>query len=192
MIASSPKPECLIVDFVGNSGKHKLITTLDILGGKELDEDEEEARRRVKRRCEEEDALDVMEELAKTREQIKIAKAVEVAKRKFIKATAKYSTFSVDPFDVFDIERPTRQTRSPLDGHRLSYKQKQILREKIKVDPDKISFAEGRALIDEFFHRINLGLATFGQMRFLKKHGYFYPMKFDEASRIISRLKGAI
>lgn len=192
LIAASSKPGCLIVDFVGNSGKHKLITTLDILGGKELDEDEEEARRRVKKRCEEEDALNVMEELAETREQIKIAKAVEVAKRKFIKATAKYSTYSVDPFDIFDIDRPSKHLRSPLDGHRLSYKQKQILREKIKVDPDKVSFAEGRALIDEFFHRINLGLATFGQMRFLKKHGYFYPMKFDEASRIISRLKGAI
>jgi hypothetical protein len=32
-IARSEKPTCLILDFYGNSGKHKLITTFDILAG---------------------------------------------------------------------------------------------------------------------------------------------------------------
>ena len=33
-IAASAKPSCLVVDFVGNAGKHKLVTSADILGGK--------------------------------------------------------------------------------------------------------------------------------------------------------------
>ena len=37
-IAQSPKQSCLIIDFVGNAGKHKLITTADILGGDMSDE----------------------------------------------------------------------------------------------------------------------------------------------------------
>jgi len=32
-IAGSPKPFCRIVDYVGNSGRHKLVTALDILSG---------------------------------------------------------------------------------------------------------------------------------------------------------------
>jgi superfamily II DNA or RNA helicase len=33
-IAASPKPFCRIIDFVGNSGEHRLITPFDVLGGK--------------------------------------------------------------------------------------------------------------------------------------------------------------
>src|SRR6185369_10554713 len=33
-IAASAKPSCLVVDFVGNAGRHKLVTSADILGGK--------------------------------------------------------------------------------------------------------------------------------------------------------------
>ena len=34
LIAQSSKPNILIIDFAGNSGRHKLVTTADILGGK--------------------------------------------------------------------------------------------------------------------------------------------------------------
>lgn len=33
-IAASDKPSCLVMDFVGNSGKHKLVSAADVLGGK--------------------------------------------------------------------------------------------------------------------------------------------------------------
>lgn len=191
LIAASPKPECLIVDFVGNSGKHKLITTLDILGDKETGELDDEVRRHVKKHCEEaEDGLDVIEDLAETRKAILERKAEDERKRKFIIATAKYSTFSIDPFDIFDIDRPAKPTRSSLDRRRLSFKQRELLRERIKVDPETLSYAEGKALIDEFFKRIELHLASFAQMKVLKKHGLHFPVSFDEASRTISRLKG--
>jgi len=37
-IASSEKPSALVLDFVGNAGRHKLMTTADILGGKVSEE----------------------------------------------------------------------------------------------------------------------------------------------------------
>ena len=46
-IAASAKPSCLVVDFVGNAGKHKLITSADILGGKVSEEALERAVKRV-------------------------------------------------------------------------------------------------------------------------------------------------
>lgn len=33
-IAASPKPSMLVLDFVGNSGRHRLVTAADLLGGK--------------------------------------------------------------------------------------------------------------------------------------------------------------
>lgn len=37
-IRASPKPRCLILDFVGNSGKHDLVTCIDMLAGKMSEE----------------------------------------------------------------------------------------------------------------------------------------------------------
>src|SRR5215472_576959 len=47
-IGASAKPSCLVVDFVGNAGKHKLVTSADILGGKFSEEALERAVARVK------------------------------------------------------------------------------------------------------------------------------------------------
>src|SRR5512133_550315 len=48
-IAASPKPSCLVVDFVGNAGKHKLVTSADILGGKVSEEAVELAVQRARK-----------------------------------------------------------------------------------------------------------------------------------------------
>lgn len=191
LIKMSPKPECLIVDFVGNSGKHKLVTTLDILGGKEIDDLEDEVRRAVKKSCESaEDGLDVLEEMELTRKAILERKAEAEKHRKMITATAKFVAFSIDAFDVFDIDRPSKLGLNAFDRRRLSFKQRELLRNKLKVNPDTLSYAEGKALIDEYFYRINSGLASFAQTKVLKKHNIFFPVSFEEASRIISRIKG--
>lgn len=42
-IADSDKPFMTVLDFVGNSGRHKLITSADVLGGKYPEEEREEA-----------------------------------------------------------------------------------------------------------------------------------------------------
>lgn len=190
LIKMSPKPECLIIDFVGNSGKHKLVTTLDILGGKEIDDLEDEVRRAVKKSCESaEDGLDVLEEMELTRKAILERKAKAEKHRKMITATAKFVAFSIDAFDIFDIDRPSKLGLGAFDRRHLSFKQRELLRNKLKANPDTLSYADGKALIDEYFYRINSGLASFAQTKVLKKHNIFFPVSFDEASRIISRIK---
>ena len=188
LIAESDKPECTILDFVGNSGRHKLVSTVDILGGKEFDEDEEEARARAKKRCEESgEAVDMVAELEKSRAEIKAAKAEEARRRKFIQATAKFIEVSVDPFNIFDLP-PIEATAKCTLGRSLSWRQKELLREKLKVDPEKIGLAQARQLLDEYFRRVNERLATFGQMKMLRKFGVSVPMHFDEASRTLNKL----
>lgn len=190
LIASSVKSECLIVDFVGNSGKHKLMTTTDILGGKfdEDDEDEAEARRMVAEKCRESgEELDTLEALEKARAEIVERKLTDAAKRKFIQAYARYTVTSVNPFDVFDLPAVDAKARMT-NRIKLSWKQADILRRKLKVEPDTLSPSEGRALLDEYFRRLKYGLATYGQMRYLRKHGFVSPMRFKEAHAVIDWL----
>lgn len=189
MIANSSKPSCLIVDFVGNSGRHKLVTALDILGGKELDPDEEEAQALVKTRCEDsEDGLDTLEELEKARDEIKRRKQEDVKRRAFIKLTAKYSVVSIDPFDVYDLAPMNPTEKSRLDQRHLSFKQRQVIRERIGVDPNTLCASEGKAMLDAYFGRRERGLATLRQTRYLRRKGVLMPMTFEEASATISRL----
>ena len=188
LIAESDKPECTILDFVGNSGRHKLVSSVDILGGKDIDEDEEEARRRAKKRCEESgEAVDMIAVLEKSREEIRREKTEQAKRRNFIQATAKFIEVSVDPFNIFDLPPVEESARCPL-GRSLSWRQKELLREKLKIDPDRIGAAHARQLLDEYFRRVNEHLATFGQMKMLRKFGVSVPMRFDEASRTLNRL----
>ena len=51
-IAQSGKPSLLVLDFVGNSGKHKLISTADILGGKCSDDVVERTKQQARQKSE--------------------------------------------------------------------------------------------------------------------------------------------
>ena len=189
LIAESSKPSCLIVDFVGNSGRHKLVSTADILGGKDIDdEDEEEARKRAKKRCEESgEETDMIDEIEKARAEVKSEKEAAVKRRSFIQATARFVEVSVDPFNIFDLP-PVEKSSGCSLGQHLSWKQKELLREKLKVNPDNMSVVAGRQLLDEYFRRVNAHLATFGQVKALRRFGIPVPMTFDEANRTLTKL----
>jgi type I site-specific restriction endonuclease len=59
-IAASAKPCVTVLDFVGNSGRHKLVTTADILGGKVSEEAREKAKKKIEEKGE---SADIREEL---------------------------------------------------------------------------------------------------------------------------------
>lgn len=102
-IESSAKNHIEILDFVGNSGRHKLVTTADILGGKYDDEVVERAKKKAEESDEAVDMAEVLEEAKNEIHQERKAKA-----RAAIIARAKYTVQNVDPFDVFDLE-PMRE-----------------------------------------------------------------------------------
>ena len=186
LIAASSKPSCLIVDFVGNSGRHKLVTTLDILGGKEIDEGVLScARAYMREKSDQGEAVDTAEAIAKARKEIEERNIREAKRREFIKASAKFVEIEVDPFNIYDlppVERlPNDRTR------RLSLKQEMLLRTRLRVDPRELGYARSNQLLQEFFRRANSGLASLPQTRLLKRFGIDVPLRSDEAKRIIDR-----
>jgi len=185
-IAASGKPSCLVVDFVGNSGKHKLITSADILGGKVSEEALDLAVMRARKAgvpVNMSKALDAAEdELKQEREQARLA---EAARRARLVATARFTTQSVDPFDVLHLA-PVKP-RGWDKGQQLSEKQRALLA-KQGINADGISFSQGKQLIAEIFRRWDGKLCSFKQAKILRKYGYSSEVSFAEASATIDAL----
>lgn len=188
-IAASKKPGLLLLDFAGNSGKHKLITVADILGGKVSDEAVARAILKAKKDggAVRMDAALSGEEEALKREIEAAKKAAEQRKVKLV-AKVKYSAKSINPFDAFDIQ-PVK-ARGWDSGHVLSEKQSQLLM-KQGINPDSMSYAEGKQVLNEMFRRWSGKLATLKQCQLLKRYGYdTKDMTMDNASQLITSLKG--
>jgi len=182
-IAASAKPSCLVVDFVGNAGRHKLITSADILGGKVSEEALERAVKRVSAAGGPVNMTEALDEAeAELREQRRLA---EAARRANLVAKARFTTQSVDPFDVLHLD-PVK-TRGWDAGRQLTEKQRSLLA-KQGINPDGVSFAEGRQLIAEIFRRWDGKLCSFKQAKVLRKYGYDTEVSFAEASATIDAL----
>ena len=190
-IAQSRKPACLIVDFCGNSGKHKLITGLDLLGGRYSEEVKDRAAEILQREdgpkritgalCEAEEEL-----AAERRRADEERRRLEEARKARLVARAQYTTLKIDPFNAFDIQ--------PIPGgyerndKTLSEKQRVLLR-KLGVDPDAMSYANARQVLDESFRRWNHNLCTLKQAATLKRYGYdTVNLGREDASRLIGEL----
>lgn len=167
-IASSPKPSALIIDFVGNSGKHKLMTTADILGGKVSEEACEKAVERAKKEggpVNMQMLLD--EEEKKLRELAEARRLAEEARKNKVVAKVSFRSSFVNPFDILDIS-PARD-RGWDNGRTLSEKQRQFLA-KQGVDSTAIPYSQGRQLINELFRRFRGDKATLKQCAVVKRH----------------------
>lgn len=184
MIRNSRKPKCLIVDFVGNSGRHKLCSTADILGGADIDLEVIETVAKKARQYGK--PLDMAAEIERARLEIEARKRVEEARRLGLKARAEYLTSKVDPFNVWDIT-PVKETAYD-KRRRFTAKQAQVLLERIGVDPGKIPYGQGKQLLDEYFRRINNNMASLKQAALLRKKGFSMPLRHDAANRMISRM----
>lgn len=184
-IFDSAKPSCLIVDFVGNSGRHKLMTSADILGGKVS---EEAIARAVEKATEEGKPVDMSgllqeseEELLRQREERRLA---EEARKARVIAKVRYTTHSVSPFDVFQI---TPQANRGWDnGRTLSEKQRAVLL-KVGINPDSMPYGQAKQLLNEQFRRWKEKLCSFKQARFLGRHGYETKnMSYEQAKKLMS------
>lgn len=178
LIEASNKPECLIVDFVGNSGRHKLCTSVDILGGKVSERTRELAMRKLW----EGKPTRVDDALAAGAEEEEEERQREEARRAKLTARAKYRTSTVNPFDLLDI-KPVAE-RGVDGGKRLTYKQAELLR-KQGVDPDNMPYRQAKQLIDEMFRRWDGGLCSFWQAKILRARGMPTNCTRDDAERMI-------
>jgi superfamily II DNA or RNA helicase len=179
MIAASCKPSCEVVDFVGNSGKHKLCTSADVLGGKVSEEAIEKALKRVR---EAGAPVDMAKALDEAQAEIERKRQVEAARRAAMVARAKFTATRVDPFDVFDIT-PQRD-RGWDAGQHLSEKQVAELM-KNGIDPESMPYGQAKQILDEIFRRYHGKLASFKQVALLKRQGFVAPMRRAEAKKAI-------
>jgi type I site-specific restriction endonuclease len=184
MIRESVKPSCLIVDFCGNAGRHKLCCSADILGGNIDPDVVAEVAKRVK---ENNGPVDMTEELAKVKAEVEARKKREAATRAGLQARAEFLMTKIDPFSQWDIT-PV-QARGWDRGKQFTPKQQQVLMERIGVDPHKIPYGQGKQLLDEYFRRLSGGYASLKQAALLKKRGFHMPLRHDQAGRMIGRMR---
>ncbi len=184
LIRGSRKPSCLIVDFVGNAGRHKLCCTADILGGNIDDDVVAEVARRAREGGK---PIDMTEEMAKVRAEIEARKKREAATRACLQARAQFLVTKIDPFDQWDLT--PAQERGWDRGKRFTPKQSQVLLERIGVDPEKIPYGQGKQLLDEYFRRLKCGYASLKQAALLKRRGFSMPLRHDMAGRMIGRMR---
>lgn len=183
MIRASSKPRCLIVDFCGNAGRHKLCCTADILGGNIDGDVVAEVTRRVREGGK---PVDITEELAKVKAEVAERKRRDAATRAGLKARAEFLVTKIDPFDQWDIT--PAQERGWDRRRKFTPKQSQILLERVGVDPEKIPYGQGKQLLDEYFRRLQSGMASLKQSALLRKRGFSMPLRHDMASRMIGRM----
>jgi superfamily II DNA or RNA helicase len=186
LINASLKPKCLIIDFVGNSGRHKLITVADVLGGN-VSNDVIEAANKFAREAGKPVRMDkTLEEQELIVEQRKKREAEELAQKANLKFKAPYKTQIVDPFDILQI-KPAKP-RGWDDKKTFTDGCSRLLRNVFKVDPAVTDYATGMSLIREFYRRKTDGECTFGQAKILKKNGLDIHMKFPDAQKAIDEI----
>lgn len=198
-IADSAKPKCLVVDFVGNSGRHKLISVADILGD---DLDDELVNSVIRKAAQDGGPVDVLKALAEAqakeeaerRQRARLeaqkregeqerAKQRAAERRQGIVAGASWTGQAVNPFDIMDVAAPREpgwhKGRKPTDSMK-----EMLAKNKIPLTQET-TFWEAHLLIDEIIKRRKADLCTFAQAKWLVAHGYPSDAKFQECREIM-------
>lgn len=119
-IAGSSKPDCLVLDFVGNTGRHKLASVFDVLGGDALPEDVKAARKRAK-----EGDVDVQDAIKKAREDRERREAAALARKptRQLSQSHDYHERDVDLFarNSVPVVRPASRGRGTASPKQVSY-----------------------------------------------------------------------
>ena len=183
-IATSAKPDCLILDFTGNAGRHRdvLMTPVDILGGRY----DEAVRKRAKKILAKDGGRvdDALREAQKQQEAADRRK--REAARARIAVQVKYRVSDASPFGVFRTTDPgaTGPLAVPASPQKL-----ETLR-KLRVDPpDGCTEAQANKLIRIAHMRRARGLANFRQLKTLRRYGVTNAnIYFQTANRIIDAI----
>jgi superfamily II DNA or RNA helicase len=145
-IANSRKPQCLVLDFAGNSGRHSLVNAGDILGHKVSEEARELARRRILQHG----RGAVLSELERAEKELR--EEQERRMRRGLVVHAQHRLTYVDPFDVFN--KRASKWRGFKQQHPLSRKQRKLLLSH-GYDPDQYTPAEAQSIIGQLFTMSN-------------------------------------
>ena len=186
-IANSEGSRLLVLDFVGNSGNHKLCSVLDVLGGKY---DDAVVAAAVERARQEHRAVKVAELLEYSEKKLLAERQRQISEhsRKRLTADVKYRMVKVDPFDLMAAtcgrEPGWHQGRLPSD------KQRDALM-RFGVEPEKIaefSFWQAHQMMDTLINAAKEKKASYKQRKVLVKYGEPMDVSFAEASSRIDAI----
>jgi len=169
IIASSDKPHCIIIDFKGNCGKHKLVGAVDVLSGQDPGPIMERAKEIIATSGDEVDPLEAVrqaeaeEEMRKESEEARLA---EASKRASLKLKASYSSRDVDPFSRFDMT-PTH----PTDPREMATQKQFNLLAYNGVDATGLTRKQANRIIADIMMRRKRGFPSLKQQAILDKYG---------------------
>ena len=154
-IAGSEKPVVTVLDFVGNSGRHKLISAADILGGDYELQDVEAAAEAMKQGGDSANVRDALEEAKELREQrLREAEEEELrarARRAELRAQAQYQTRDVNPFGNDSVpDRPMSTFRGGASDKQVDFMMKLGISEEAAVTYTR---SQASAVISELVSR---------------------------------------
>jgi len=197
-IAESAKKRLLLIDFVGNSGRHKLVYSGDFLGGDYSEEVVEATNLAMQQKAD--GPVDVSAELVAAKELVDI-EAKEILKG--IKAKAEFKRRSISPFDVLDLSSKRepgwhrgrvpsekmiavlRRAKIPLVFHLGKW---HVGEEGKEASWEELSFHRAKEVISEIMRRREEGLCTYGQAKLLKRYGESGEVSFDDARTLIDKI----
>jgi superfamily II DNA or RNA helicase len=183
-IAASAKPDCLLLDFSGNSGRHKLVHPLDILGGKFPEDEMERAKKLLA-----EKKMGAKDALSLARDQLvaeRKARADALAALKLAKLKAR--VVEVDPFRHSNGEQVSGL---PPGQEAPTQKQVNYLVNGFRVRPASVpkTKREASILIDHLKRREEQGLASWVQEQTLTRYGVSAKsLSLDQARRLIQAI----
>lgn len=187
-IAASSKKIIEVLDFVGNAGRHQLVTPADILGGNYDDDIVARAKLNTeKKSANTGKPVDVIEELVLAQQQLKREEAEEAERvgRSQVLLRAKYSTAKVNPFKIFNIEpcreRAWHKGRQPTDNQIACL-------EKAGVDVKGLSFTHASQIIDKMMRNRQAGQASFKMIKCLQRYGFSGDLPFEKARIVMDAL----
>jgi type I site-specific restriction endonuclease len=180
-IANSAKPNAVVLDFVGNAGKHTLVDPVDALAGNHTDEEVEEVKKLIKKG----NAADIREALKEARE--KLARAAMAAKVRVKSRETQWDPFKILDVDLGDSERYTRRF-----GFKPPSERQADALKKFGIDDKELeglSRSAASKLLDSLFKRKADGLASLKQVKQLKKYGIVETaVKADRAKEAMAYL----
>jgi superfamily II DNA or RNA helicase len=149
-IKASGKPYLRVLDFVGNSGRHKLISCYDVLGGHASNEAVELAKKVSMESGKPKLIMVTMTNAAaelekKKREESERRRKSEEARKAGLLAKSNYSSTEVNPFNHNHNKIPLHH-RTSKDGRTFTEPQLKVLRA-AGVNPSNVGYRQGQAII---------------------------------------------
>lgn len=170
-ISASAKKHLTILDFVGNSGRHKLIHAVDALGGNYSDEVRERAYKKSEAAHDGEE-IDVLAQMDVV--ELEMKREAEERKRAFIRVQTQFKTQEIDPFSAVGIV--PQRVPGWAKGVPATEKQVAFLKRNSVPNVDNLNTREANQIITHL-----MATPSDKQAWVLKKNG-LDPTKFDRKS----------